>query len=466
MVRAPKLLRALALLTGVLAVAGCVRSAATLPKAQDTQIPSPVVVALLGGFMAPADLYQTFAAAARASGATVVQFTFPDKAGEFCKQDSMLRRVAADLAKALKETGLSGQTPQLLLFGHSIGGKLAAHLAMAPFVHDGVVGGSVAADVPAKADLELVQRSLKGLFLLDPVEAGMDTELTTRFDAWVSKGAVQNPVPSVTEPKPSCSIFSHVDRTMVRLRTEKMVPVPSAEPGSQGKALRFLVVRADRGEAPKSLHELTKSVQLLRPPSDNRLVQGVWATESGVASFLDGTGIKAIPSCAPVWKDTKTKTTSSGPALFYEMLARRKPLDVILADAPAATDQERGSGAVTLVELGLTDDKRLTTSSGGYGSKPWKAIPNDQPGVVVVADSGHMDLVDMQPYQKPSHRKFFLMCPVGSGFLKAMENANLPEQHGSQKGNTQPSLKGKIANPSAATVLNLWERYLGLFINP
>jgi pimeloyl-ACP methyl ester carboxylesterase len=208
---------------------------------------TPPLAVIITGFQAPASLYDTFEAEARKKGMETLVVRLPAEGISPFRQDE-------SLAETLKQASAKLVTPagnsrDLYLFGHSLGGKIVTTLALLnPADGDQEISRQLGGHVAIKKEqLGSLQKALKGVFLLDPVSEGVDTNLVKRLE-------------KLTDSPEIGDGARKVDSLMVSLPIEDLKPRPQS-----GRGFKTLVVQAELGNKGKSFAEFTRTQQILRP---------------------------------------------------------------------------------------------------------------------------------------------------------------------------------------------------------
>jgi pimeloyl-ACP methyl ester carboxylesterase len=349
---------------------------------------TPPLAVIVTGFQAPKSLYNMFEAEARNKGMETLMVSLPaEGVSPFRQDDSLaaaLKQVSAKLVTA------SGNRRDLYLFGHSLGGKIVTTLALLnPANEDSDISKQLGGHIEIKKDqLISLQNSLKGVFLLDPVYVGVDTNLVKRFGDGARK----------------------VDSLLVSLPIEDLRPrLPS------GTGFKTLIVQAELGNKGKSFAEFTRTQQILRPSLG--VIGSFEPVETAVAKQIK----RSFPACGPDFV-TEDRRKISSSMLAFELFAKRTPVAQISATKiedeqhnKAAAQTEKGSNPVNKVQI---------------------------------AGAGHMDVVNLQPYQHEGHDKFIRLCTVGPKVLDALESMRAASD------------KTSVKNPYHADALELWKNFL------
>lgn len=363
---------------------------------------------IISGFKAPGTLYQAFELQARQRGMETLVVEVPAAGTSLFRQDlalvSALEEIAAKLAPEVLAGHASQRHRELYLFGHSLGGKLVTLIALldSEQPEDKVtrqIGGYARLQ---KAHMREVQRSLRGVFLLDPVYEGVDTYLMKRLQ--LESGA--------EEGSPMQSTLRRLDSTMVSLPVEELRPRADAKPG-----FKVSIVQAALGNRGKSAVELAETAQALR--RDLGAVTSLLKTpETWLAHHIR----HEAPPCGPDF------VSSDGWSIPGYRLAHG-----LFAHRMAVLDLAAAARAQHLTKDGVT-----------------QTLPNE--GLVqvhTIVDAGHMDVVDVQPYQHASHQKFVRLCAMGPALRQALAA-------GRPKSDAQV-----LRNPYHEQAVALWRDFLG-----
>jgi pimeloyl-ACP methyl ester carboxylesterase len=363
---------------------------------------TPSLAVIVTGFQAPQSLYQTFEAEARKKGIETLIISLPADGISPFRQDESLA-AALNLVSAQLSSKAAGRR-DLYLFGHSLGGKIVTTLALLNASNDDrELSKQLGGHVEIKKDmLNSLQNSLKGVFLLDPVYEGVDTNLVKRMEK----------VTPASEQSAIRDGIRKVDSMLVSLPIEDLKPRPQS-----GRGFKTLIVQAELGNKGKSVAELTRTAQILRPKL-GPVIGSFEPVETAVAKQIK----HSFPACGPDFLTEDSRQISSS-MLAFELFAQRTPVAQISATTP---EDAQPSNA---------------TAQTKKGSNPVNKVR--------IAGAGHMDVVNLQPYQHEGHDKFIRLCATGPRVLDALESMRAA------------SAKDSMDNPYHAQALDLWKNFLG-----
>jgi hypothetical protein len=191
-----------------------------------------------------------------------------------------------------------------------------------------------------------------------------------------------------------------------------------------GAGFRTLIVQAELGNKGKSVAELTRTAQILRPKL-GAVIGSFEPVESAVANQIK----HSFPACGPDFLTEDSRKISSS-VLAFELFANRKPVAQISATTIQNVKQSKGEAP--------GDSKGEATPANS--NFPVKRVQ--------IAEAGHMDVVNLQPYEHPAHDKFIRLCATGPAVLNTLESMRAASDRTS------------IQNPYHTTALELWKNFL------
>jgi pimeloyl-ACP methyl ester carboxylesterase len=329
---------------------------------------NPPLAVIVTGFQAPQSLYKTFEAEALKKRMKTLVISLPAEDISPFRQDkslaAALKQISAELVTA------AGNRRDLYLFGHSLGGKIVTTLALLNAANEEDIKKQLGGHVDIEtAQLSSLQNSLKGVFLLDPVYEGVDTNLVKR---------IEKMTPASKQSAVSDGIRK-VDSMLVSLPISDLKPRPQS-----GREFKTLIVQAELGSKGKSFAEFMRTQQILRPKLG--VIGSFEAVETAVAEQIK----RSFPACGPDFVTEDGRKISSA-VLAFELFAQRTPVAQI-----------SGTTVTNAQQINAAEQTK-------DGNNPVKIIP--------IAGAGHMDVVNLQPYQPGGHDKFISADPGQYVFL-------------------------------------------------